>query len=412
MKISSITMVKNEAMIIESFVRYHMPLLQKMYIIDNGCTDGTIDILKQLQKEGIQIEIFNESFLEYEQSYVENKYLSRIANLNQDDFLIPLDADEFIASNCKSVVQILKGLQRGCVYYLNWVNYVVSDRDSETEQFIPRKMKYCLEYKEKSEKKFTKVIVPISLLNEKRITVSTGHHSIEKVIPKDNIIIEYFTELYIAHFPVTSYEQMVTKIVGSYNGFIPWMERQIGTGYHINEMRKILFEGNEDQIKKILQGGYIVGIENLDKCNLVKKPLLCEDIKIKYTKEHKVDVLRYFMNQAEILGLRLCYEKQCKRFKGHAQKKVIIYGTGSVADKVYSRIMSRDDIEIVAWVDSDRLKSYCKKNGIIIIPPERIKFLEYDQIIIASSFYDEIYEILCQSEVELSKVVGQDYVRQ
>lgn len=45
MKIVSFTMVNNEAEIIESFVRYNYNFVDQMVIIDNGCTDNTIEII-------------------------------------------------------------------------------------------------------------------------------------------------------------------------------------------------------------------------------------------------------------------------------------------------------------------------------------------------------------------------------
>lgn len=51
MKIVSFTMVNNEAEIIESFVRYNYNFVDQMVIIDNGCTDNTIEIINRLKRE-------------------------------------------------------------------------------------------------------------------------------------------------------------------------------------------------------------------------------------------------------------------------------------------------------------------------------------------------------------------------
>lgn len=47
MKIVSITMVKNEVDIIESFVRYHLKIFDEMIILDNGSTDETVNIINK-----------------------------------------------------------------------------------------------------------------------------------------------------------------------------------------------------------------------------------------------------------------------------------------------------------------------------------------------------------------------------
>ena len=55
MKLISITTIKNEADIIESFVRYHANIFDLMIILNNGSTDDTDDILDKLISEGLPI---------------------------------------------------------------------------------------------------------------------------------------------------------------------------------------------------------------------------------------------------------------------------------------------------------------------------------------------------------------------
>ncbi len=54
MKIISFTMVNNESEIIESFIRYNYNFIDEMVIIDNGCTDNTMQIIFNLIKEDIK----------------------------------------------------------------------------------------------------------------------------------------------------------------------------------------------------------------------------------------------------------------------------------------------------------------------------------------------------------------------
>ncbi|MBQ1762801.1 MAG: glycosyltransferase family 2 protein, partial [Aquincola sp.] len=48
-------MVKNEADIVEAFVRHNLHFVDLMVLLDNGSTDGTRDILEALQKEGLPL---------------------------------------------------------------------------------------------------------------------------------------------------------------------------------------------------------------------------------------------------------------------------------------------------------------------------------------------------------------------
>ena len=96
-KIITLTMIKNESDIVEVFVRYTMNFAKKMIFIDNGCEDGSIEILKALIKEGFDLEIYTEAHQFYEQYLIENKYIKKIVSEYEFDFLLPLDVDEFLA---------------------------------------------------------------------------------------------------------------------------------------------------------------------------------------------------------------------------------------------------------------------------------------------------------------------------
>ena len=54
-KLISISMVRNENDVIESFVRHNLALMDEMHIIDHGSSDGTREILIQLKEEGLPV---------------------------------------------------------------------------------------------------------------------------------------------------------------------------------------------------------------------------------------------------------------------------------------------------------------------------------------------------------------------
>ena len=95
-KMITLTMIKNEADIVETFVRYTMNYAYKMVIVDNGCTDGSREILEKLIEEGFNIEIFTEANVFYEQMFLENKYIRKINATEEFDYLVPVDVDEFL----------------------------------------------------------------------------------------------------------------------------------------------------------------------------------------------------------------------------------------------------------------------------------------------------------------------------
>ena len=63
--IYTISSVKDEADIIESLVRYTLNFADGMVINENGSTDNTLAILKQLKSEGLNIDIIEDTKSEY-----------------------------------------------------------------------------------------------------------------------------------------------------------------------------------------------------------------------------------------------------------------------------------------------------------------------------------------------------------
>lgn len=82
-----ITMCKNEVDIIQQYIDHHKTIVDKITIIDNGSTDGTLDILMN-----------NDIELIYNKSSFKNKIkiIKQFIKSSTHDLIIPLDTDEFM----------------------------------------------------------------------------------------------------------------------------------------------------------------------------------------------------------------------------------------------------------------------------------------------------------------------------
>ncbi len=94
----AITCVKNEIDIIEAFVRHTLALADRLVVLENGSRDGTCDVLRALEKEGLPLEIVEDpSPGKYQSQRMTRLMRDWAVGRHQADWVLPLDADEFLA---------------------------------------------------------------------------------------------------------------------------------------------------------------------------------------------------------------------------------------------------------------------------------------------------------------------------
>lgn len=400
-KIFTLSMIKNEADIVETFVRYTMNFASKMFFVDNGCSDGSIEILKELIKEGFDIEIFSETQVFYEQFLIENKYIKKISDNYFYDFLIPLDIDEFLAcDNC--LLKQIDSLPVDKVIMIKWRTYCILSENEKTSNFFLDRITHV---RLNEEKTFTKVILPYNLVKNNNLLVSMGHHDIES---KSEIERMYFEEIYIAHFPVRSMEQIQLKI---YQGIITQLMSSYHSvvAFHWRKIQKELRSGKFNLIKYSME--YALPLEqDLTMIDFVKNPFdysWCKgNILPRYEILQNSDVLDNIYELLQMITIKNIIDESNKKVK------IIIYGTGRSAENLF-QFFNNEKYNLLAYVDSDPAKEYSKFNNKLVLAPDKIKYIHYDFIIIASRYYDEIYNTLLEIGIEKDKILDKfDLIRQ
>src|SRR5512141_843942 len=133
MRLVGVALVRDEADIIEAFVRNNLVLLDALYVMIHRSADGTREILHALAREGLQLrlaEIREESF--NQEGHTNNA--ARVAfTEDRADFVFPLDADEFIRADSRAALeQALAKLPAGNAGALPWLTYVPTAQDVES----------------------------------------------------------------------------------------------------------------------------------------------------------------------------------------------------------------------------------------------------------------------------------------
>ena len=124
-KIVLVTMVKNEADIIESFVRHSLTFADEIIIANHMSTDRTGEILASLLSEGLPLTIRELHEVELAHGLVMTELMWEAIEEHGADIVLPADADEFLVNteteeSCRS---ILGYLDTGRVHMLEWRLY-------------------------------------------------------------------------------------------------------------------------------------------------------------------------------------------------------------------------------------------------------------------------------------------------
>src|ERR1700676_1778704 len=96
MKLFGAAMLRNEADVVESFVRHNLALLDGLLVVDHGSSDGTSEILDALVAEGLPLEVYRDASVGYLQSEIMTRAARHAFARHGADFVFAIDGDEFL----------------------------------------------------------------------------------------------------------------------------------------------------------------------------------------------------------------------------------------------------------------------------------------------------------------------------
>ena len=213
MQIFGISLVKNEEDIIESFVRYNLLIMDRMIIIDNGSTDGTLSILEAMVNEGLPISLTSDVG-DYNQIRIMNRALSEVIHGSYGiipDYIIPIDADEFLVGEDRitNPREIIQNLDSDTLHKVLWRTYIPSEIMPPI--FSPEGM--C-NVRDKKYESGEKLIIPVKLIRE-GFVLNNGNHDAFAPYVVTKLRCE---SLRVAHFPIRNPVQFFLKnVLGYYN---------------------------------------------------------------------------------------------------------------------------------------------------------------------------------------------------
>jgi len=302
-RIFSISMVKNEMDIIESFVRYNTNIFDGMIILDNASTDNTLKILKLLENEGLSIYVLKDEDNEYNQAVKMNQLLLKAVNEFKADIVVPLDSDEFlISSNRGNPRKILERIEFPTFSMVKWKTYVPTF--GKNEKFVLAKITFA---RDDSFEEYYKVIIPKELVENYDVKLTKGNHDLTYDQKYEDSIKRVFnTDLRIAHFPMRSKEQAMSRISVGWIFSLCDINRNEYESGHRQKMFNALKETGKIENEDVINIAKEFALMDVEKeVNLREDPIdlsFCKNIMMKYTAD-EINPLGNLLENCEQLSL-------------------------------------------------------------------------------------------------------------
>ncbi|MEP9367102.1 glycosyltransferase family 2 protein [Xanthobacter sp. VNH20] len=239
MRLASVTLARDEADIIEVFVRHNLHFVDCMYIIDDGSTDATRAILDLLQGEGLPVvRIEDGAHAAYNQGRRTTGLMHRAMQDEAWDFIFALDADEFITITDRATLEAeLNALPEPRIGAFSVTHYFPHTDDDTADPNPLSRLTHVLDLPRGA----NKVIVPGTFAGHPETLISDGNHIISRWHAEQPMTLLATADL--AHFPVRSNDQLVAKCMVSY---IRWRARPdykaSTASHHIDGARALMEE--------------------------------------------------------------------------------------------------------------------------------------------------------------------------
>ena len=208
MKLVAVSVVKNEADIIEAFVRHTHAWVDHHLVFDHDSTDGTREILAALVHEGLPLTLFHgDSVANLQQS--RSNHLARLAFAQHHaDWTLPLDADEILVAPSRAAFeQALGDPDPHQPVQLPLHNYAPTTADHPAE---PNPI-LRLVHRRRSPSSTVKVFVPRTLGRDPDIAAGKGNHVLFR--SGQPLHARPLEQAHLAHFALRSPEQQALRIL-------------------------------------------------------------------------------------------------------------------------------------------------------------------------------------------------------
>jgi len=210
-----VAMIRNEADIVEAFVRHNLSILDGLLVIDHGSADTTLDILNALCRERMPLVVMKNESVGYLQQAVMTQAVRHAFASTRADFAFPLDADEFLKAVSRAELErALAAIPSDAHGLLSWPTYVPDLRRPAPDILAVLRGARRAAAEGRG---LTKAVVARRFLQAMDEVLSSGNHWVQghpdtRVRgPRKHALVADRVAA-IAHVPIRSVEQFIAKV--------------------------------------------------------------------------------------------------------------------------------------------------------------------------------------------------------
>ena len=208
MRLVGVAMVRNEADIVEAFVRHNAAILDSITVVDHGSVDGTAEILAALAAEGLPLKLESEHDLAQRQPEVLTR-AARGAFTQGADVVLPLDADEFLKVPSRALFErVLTDLPPTLDAALHWQTYVPESPCPASQPLLAARRRLATE-----RHGLNKIVLTRAFASDASAMLEPGSHTVaSEQVARLQVARVRPGVAALAHLPVRSAAQLERKI--------------------------------------------------------------------------------------------------------------------------------------------------------------------------------------------------------
>lgn len=214
MKLAAVAMLRNEADIVETFVRHNLRFVDRLWLIDHDSVDATPAILEALKAEGLPLEVGRDPASGFRQADRLTQLARHVLASGAADQVFVLDADELIRAPSRPALEAALDATRDMPSRVaRWQVHVAADDATGTPLERLR-----LRVDAPNLPAMAKVVLGSEFVADARLALAPGNHWILEPDGRERAPV-VLDDVFLAHLPFRSVEQFLAKVI---NGWLAY----------------------------------------------------------------------------------------------------------------------------------------------------------------------------------------------